>query len=195
MTDLEVDAPVDPRVERTRRVVLDATLDELARVGYGSLSIEGVAKRAGVGKATIYRHWDGKLDLVADAVTTLKQAVQPPESDDPRERIAGLVRALAEHLADSRFSACMPAIWEASERDPLVREFHHRTSAERRAIMVGLLENARDAGHLTPEVDLELITDQLAGPLFLHRLTASAPFPTERVDDLVAMVLDHHWRP
>jgi len=176
-------------------VVLDATLDELASVGYGRLTVEGVARRAGVGKATMYRHWDGKLDLVADAVTTLKQGVRPPDTEDHRERIAGLVRALAAHLAESRFSACMPALWEASERDPSVREFHHRTSSERRAVMVGLLEDARDAGHLASDVDLELLTDQLAGPLFLRRMTSSEPFPADRVDDLVAMVLDHHWRP
>ena len=68
MTDLSV----DPRVERTRRVVLDATLDQLAEVGYGALTIEGVARSANVGKATIYRHWEGKLDLVSDAIRTLE---------------------------------------------------------------------------------------------------------------------------
>src|SRR4029450_13783209 len=54
---------VDPRVERSRRVILEATLGELGEVGYGTLTIEAVAARAGVGKSTIYRHWPGKLEL------------------------------------------------------------------------------------------------------------------------------------
>lgn len=58
----------------------------------------------------MYRHWAGKLELVGDAVTTLKQQVQAPDTDDHRERITGLIRAIAGHLAESRFSACMPAL-------------------------------------------------------------------------------------
>src|SRR5262249_39485671 len=65
---------VDPRIERSRAVILEATLDELADVGYGAFTVEGVARRAGVSKATVYRHWDGKLELVADAVSRLKHS-------------------------------------------------------------------------------------------------------------------------
>src|SRR5580765_4898345 len=62
----------DPRIERSRRVILEAVLDELGAAGYGALTIESVAARAGVGKSTIYRHWAGKLELVEDAFRTLK---------------------------------------------------------------------------------------------------------------------------
>ena len=70
---------VDPRVERSRRVILEAVLEELGEVGYGAFTIEGVAARAGVGKSTIYRHWAGKLELVEDAFRTLKAHAQVPE--------------------------------------------------------------------------------------------------------------------
>lgn len=186
---------VDPRVERTRRVVLDATLDELAAVGYGALTVEGVARRAGVGKATMYRHWAGKLELVGDAVTTLKQQVQAPDTDDHRERITGLIRAIATQLAESRFSACVPALVEASERDDAVRRLHHAASAERRAYTESVLSDARRAGHLGDDIDVGLIAQLLVGPLFLRRLTTPEPFPIDRVDALVSMVLDPYWRP
>ncbi len=128
---------VDPRIERSRAVILEATLDELADVGYGAFTVEGVARRAGVSKATVYRHWDGKLELVTDAVALLKQMVQPPDTDDHRERIAGMLRGIAELLANSRFAACVPAVVSAAERDPALRAYHHRSSTERRAFMVG----------------------------------------------------------
>src|SRR5256885_1383400 len=67
-----VETDRDPRIERSRRVILEAALEELGQAGYGALTIESVAARAGVGKSTIYRHWPGKLALVEDAFRTLK---------------------------------------------------------------------------------------------------------------------------
>ena len=68
---------VDPRVERSRQVILQAALDELGEVGYGTFRIESVAARAGVGKSTIYRHWTDKLALIADAFETFHVQMSP----------------------------------------------------------------------------------------------------------------------
>lgn len=184
----------DPRIERSRTVILAATLDELAEVGYGAMSIESIARRAQVGKATVYRHWTTKLDLVADAIITLKQEVRVPVDGDLRTRIVGFLQGLAAHLADSRLSACMPAIVDASERDEAVREFHHRSSQERRAMFVGVLESAREAGHLGDDVDLTVLAEALVAPLFLRRLMTPHPYPPDEVERLVATVLDPSWR-
>src|SRR5580658_10786389 len=98
---------VDPRVERSRQVILQAALDELGDVGYGAFRIESVAARAGVGKSTIYRHWPDKLALIADAFETFHvQMVPSTETGSPRERIQSLVRHVAEVFVDSTFSVC-----------------------------------------------------------------------------------------
>src|SRR5829696_9981907 len=98
----------DPRVERSRRVILEAVLDELGEVGYGALTIEAVAARAGVGKSTIYRHWPGKLALIADAFQSLNVQPAPPEEGaSPRERITRLLHHLVERTVDSPFAACI----------------------------------------------------------------------------------------
>jgi AcrR family transcriptional regulator len=187
-------AEVDPRIERSRAVILEATLDELADVGYGAFTVEGVARRAGVSKATVYRHWDGKLELVTDAVALLKQMVKPPETDDHRQRIAGLLRGIADMLASSRFAACVPAVVSAAERDPALREYHHRSSTERRAFMVGILDEARLAGHLDSNVDTNMLAELLVAPIFFRRLMTPEPFPPDQVETLLAAVLDPHWR-
>src|ERR671911_1406491 len=106
-------AEPDPRVERSRRVILEAVLDELGDVGYGALTIEGVAARAGVGKSTIYRHWTGKLSLVEDAFRTLKAQVLVPESGTLRERVIGILQQVAGLVEESTYSACMPALIDA----------------------------------------------------------------------------------
>lgn len=64
---------MNPRIDRSRTTILEAILDELAEAGYGALTIEWSARRAGASKATVYRHRPGKLDLVVDAVTRLEQ--------------------------------------------------------------------------------------------------------------------------
>src|SRR5919109_3582311 len=102
-------AAEDPRVGRSRRVILEAVLDELGVVGYGALTIEAVAARAGVGKSTIYRHWAGKLALVEDAFRTLKAQALVPESGTLRERIVAYLEEVAGLVVESTYSACMPA--------------------------------------------------------------------------------------
>jgi AcrR family transcriptional regulator len=182
------DAPseVDPRVERSRRVILEATLDELGEIGYGAMTIESVARRAGVGKATIYRHWQGKLDLLRDALETLKRPIPPPTGGSARERIVALLEALIDTLGESRWSKCMPALIEAAARDETVQQFHHQFVAARRKIMVGLVEEGIAAGELAADLDPVLVAELLAGPIFYRRLmtgdACSRPLARQIVD-------------
>jgi AcrR family transcriptional regulator len=191
MVDLDatLGAEPDPRVERSRRVILEAVLDELGRVGYGALTIESVAARAGVGKSTIYRHWPGKLELVEDAFRTLKAPVVAPEGGTLRERVIAVLEQVACLVQESTYSACMPALIEASDRDPNVRAFHQSFSAERRAVLVGMLRDAVAAGELPPSADPELLADALVGPILVRRLMLVEPIEpgiaTELVDQLL----------
>jgi TetR/AcrR family transcriptional regulator, regulator of autoinduction and epiphytic fitness len=184
-----VDAEVDPRVERSRRVILEAVLEELGEVGYGALTIEPVAARAGVGKSTIYRHWPGKLALVEDAFRTLKAKVLVPESGTLRERITGFLEQVAGLIEESTYSACMPALIDAAERDPQVREFHCAFSAERREVLVDVLRDAVTTGELPKDADPELLADALFGPILMRRLMFYEPFDAKDVPALVEQIL------
>jgi TetR/AcrR family transcriptional regulator, regulator of autoinduction and epiphytic fitness len=182
-------AEPDPRVERSRRVILEAVLDELGAVGYGALTIEGVAARAGVGKSTIYRHWSGKLDLVEDAFRTLKAPVLAPEAGTLRERVTGLLEQVACLVEESTYSACMPALIEAAEHDAQVRDLHRRFSAERRAILIDLLREGIQQGELPSDADPELLGDALMGPVLVRRLMLYEPLDPALVPKLVDQVL------
>jgi AcrR family transcriptional regulator len=170
-------------------VILEATLDELGEVGYGAFTVEGVARRAGVGKATVYRYWPGKLALVADAIETLKQRPAADDDGTLRDRIVQLLRSLAAMVSDSRWAQCMPAIIDAASRDDAVREFHHRFAAECRTVLVGLLDEGRERGELPATLDVELACELLAGPVFYRKLMTPAPFPPDLVDAVVDRVL------
>jgi AcrR family transcriptional regulator len=180
---------VDPRVERSRRVILEATLDELGEIGYGAMTIESVARRAGVGKATIYRHWQGKLDLLADALETMKRPLPPPTEGSARERIVALLEALVDTLGESRWSRCMPALIDAAARDETVQRFHRQFVAARRQVMVGLIVEGIDAGELAADLDPVLTSELLAGPIFYRRLMTGEPFPPSLARQIVDLVL------
>jgi AcrR family transcriptional regulator len=181
---------VDPRIERSRMVILRAAVEELADTGYGGFTIESVAARAGVGKSTIYRHWHDKLGLIADAFETFHEQMVPAlEIADVRRSIELLVRHVAEVVVDSIFTRCIPALIEGAERDARVREFHHRYQAERRQALIDLIELGVAAGEFRRDIDPELATIALLGPIFYRRLMSGEPFDPTRAGDLVALVL------
>ena len=145
----------DPRILRSRAVILEAAVQELAEVGYGGVTIEAVAARAGVGKSTIYRLWRDKLDLIADAFETFHERMVPDLGELPHARaIELLLGHVAEVVVDSTFSRCIPAMIEGAERDPRVRDFFHAYSAERRQALIDLIRRGIEEGefdaHLIP---------------------------------------------
>jgi AcrR family transcriptional regulator len=184
-----VDTSQDPRVERSRRVILEAVLEELGTVGYGALTIEAVAARAGVGKSTIYRYWPGKLALVEDAFRTLKAQALIPDTGSLRDRIIAFLEQLATLVEESTYSACMPALIDAAERDPQVRAFHCEFSAERLSVLVDVLRDAVTNGELPADTAPELLADALVGPIVLRRLMSYEPFDPKLVPALVDQVL------
>jgi AcrR family transcriptional regulator len=180
---------IDPRVERSREVILQATLDELSEHGYGGLTIEGVAARAGVGKATVYRHWRNKLELLESALQELRADIVPDPQASPREQVVELFQTLAAYMGDSQFSRCVPAVIEAAEHDENVRTFHHRFTAERRQYGAQMLRRAQEAGDIDPDIDVEVAVDAIGGAIFWRRLTAPRGMTTDEVDALLALVL------
>lgn len=180
---------VDPRIIRTRQVVLTAVLEELAEAGHSQFTVESVAARSGVGKSTIYRHWDGKTQLIVDAMQTLNTQPAPDVGGSPRERIRQLLQHLAQALTDSTLGPATSALIEAAERDTEVRELFHVYSARRRRALVDAIAAGIDAGSLDETVDPELAAHALAGAIFYARLVTSTPLDTTAIDRLMTTVL------
>jgi TetR/AcrR family transcriptional regulator, regulator of autoinduction and epiphytic fitness len=172
-------------------VILRAAVQELAEAGYGGVTIESVAARAGVSKSTIYRHWKDKLALIADAFETFHEQMVPDLRDLPvRDAVASLLRHVAEVVTDSTFSRCIPALIEGAERDPRVRAFHHRYSAERRQAIIDLICRGIQHGDIRSDIDPELATTTLLGAIFYRRLMTGKAFDPDDAEQLVTLVLD-----
>ena len=183
------DAPVDPRVTRTRQVVLAAVVEELAGAGHAHFTIESVAARCGVGKSTIYRHWEGKSQLIADAMRTLNVQPAPQGEGAPRERIRQLLHHLAQALTEGVLGPAIPALVEAAERDHELRELVHRYTTDRRRALVDAIAAGVDAGLVDRTIDPELAAQALSGAIFYARLMTTTPMSGRTVDQLITTVL------
>jgi TetR/AcrR family transcriptional regulator, regulator of autoinduction and epiphytic fitness len=180
----------DPRVENSRRLIRRAALAELAEAGYGGFALESVAARAGVGRSTVYRHWNGKLPLIADALETLNvQPVAEEVTGSARERVEVLLRHLAEALVRSPFGGCMPALVHAAEQDATVREFLHQYSARRRQALVNAIAAGVETGEFPVRLDPEIASLALSGAIFYRRLMADEPVDPLEIPALVDTVL------
>lgn len=184
------DATVDPRVRRSRARITAAAIDELRATGYGDLTMEGVAARAGVGKATIYRHWSSKATLVLDAAQQMREHVAVPTTGTARQRLAAVYRTLISSLIEPGLSDCLPAILDAAGRDPeladLYREFLHGRRAPARAVLMAGI----DSGEIAADIDVDAVIDLIAGPVFYRRYIARRPQHPDDAVDLVNRVLD-----
>ncbi|MGH3732613.1 MAG: tRNA (N6-threonylcarbamoyladenosine(37)-N6)-methyltransferase TrmO [Acidimicrobiales bacterium] len=180
----------DPRIERTRRLVLGSVLEELGDVGYGGFTIESVASRAGVAKSTIYRHWEDKIALIVDAFESAHEEMVPDTSaGTARERAERLIHHVAEVLADSTFSRCIPALVEGAARDSRLRDFHYRYSEHRRQGLTDVLREGVASGEFPKVTDVELATVTLLGALFYRRLMSPLAFAPDRAGQLLDCVL------
>ncbi|GAB3528725.1 TetR/AcrR family transcriptional regulator [Arthrobacter monumenti] len=182
---------VDPRIERSRRVICEAALEELAEAGYGGFTIESVAARANVGRSTVYRHWPSKLSLITDALEALNQQPAPDlNADNPREQVEALLRHLTDALTRTTFSSCIPALIEAAEHDRTVRDFLYSYSTRRNSALVDVLRRGIETGDFPPTLDPELASAALAGAIFYRRLMTNRPLGPSDASALAGLMLD-----
>ncbi len=174
-----------PRDERVSGAILQAALDQLSAIGYARLTMEGVACQAGVSRATLYRRFRDKADLVTAAVAS-KVTLPDTPSVDPR---AELVTYLEEF--DARFAEpCLEVLGQliGTREDPRAMALHRaRVIAPRNAYARSLLEQARDRGDLCPDADIDLALQMLAGSVFYRRVSGATSLP-DWAERAVAMV-------
>ncbi|HXC23362.1 MAG TPA: helix-turn-helix domain-containing protein, partial [Solirubrobacteraceae bacterium] len=95
--------PGRPRSEQAEQAIIDAALELFGERGVDGVCVEAVAARAGVGKATIYRRWSSKEDLLIAALSTMKSPLRQPRGDSVREDLIQIVTAIAKDAGDPRF--------------------------------------------------------------------------------------------
>lgn len=180
-------ATARPRVEGDReREILDATLTVLADTGYDRLTMDAVATEAKASKATLYRRWSSKQELVVEAVCSHKQHPPMPHTGTLRGDLLATYCGLGG-LGDARSMGVLAAVVTAMARDQAFAEVYRRDFiGPKQRAMLAVLERAVARGEIRDDVDLELVAPALPG-IVLHRVFLLGD---EATPDLVARVID-----
>jgi AcrR family transcriptional regulator len=168
------------RVERSKKVVLAATYDLMTEVGLSGVSIDEVARRSGVAKTTIYRHWPSRSSLLLEACYQLSAKLQAPDSGSLKGDLEMLANAIVGILRSPR-STVLPSIIDAGERDEELAQLQSREFCGMEDVFRAVIQRGKQRGELpSRENTQELITAILA-PLFFRRW-----FSRESLDEPVA---------
>lgn len=180
-----------PRDERADRSIIAATLEIFADEGYHALSMEAVAARAEVGKATIYRRWQGKRQLVIDALATLNDDLPEFTGDTTRERLLQAMQHMANKDSDSLAGRIMPRMMAYSVSHPdLYAEYFDRVIMPRRRRLRTVLADGVDRGELRPDLDIDTAVMAVVGPILLQ---AHSPGHRHTTRNLPTALLDIVW--
>ncbi|WP_095152406.1 TetR/AcrR family transcriptional regulator [Pseudomonas sp. Irchel s3b5] len=165
-----------PRSEATRRQILDATIRLLQEKSIQAISIEAIAREAGVSKSTIYRWWDSKALVVIDAFIEnqmLKTAL--PRELGPREAIAQHFRSLVDQYSGWAGRLVAQILAEGQSDPSTLRDFRERFHYGRRAIIRETLEEWRVSGEISPDTDIEILMDLIYGAVYMRLMIGHAP--------------------
>lgn len=165
-----------PRSEQAHRAILEAALRLVAETGYEAVSMDAVAAEAGVGKATIYRRWAGKEELILDALAGIVERITVPDTGNVRSDLLAAMRdAVAAYEGPAHPARVFPGLVSEMSRSPrLAGAVRGGFLAARREAVREVLRRGVARGELRADLDEDLALDFLAGPLYYRALVFGA---------------------
>jgi len=186
--DPQARPPGRPRSERAHRAILQAANELLESEGFAAVTVEAIAKRAGVSKATVYRWWPNRAAVVMDGFLSIVSYEIPfPHTGRAREDIRIHMRRLAEAFSGKIGSTVAALIAEGQSDPELAEALRLRWLSVRRAEAREILELGIERGELREDLDPEVAVDVLYGPIYYRMLVGHAPLD----DDFADALADH----
>jgi AcrR family transcriptional regulator len=176
-----------PRSEEAHQAILDATLALLVEVGFSGLTVEGVAQRAGVGKATIYRRWSSKLPLIVEAFNQLP-ALEEVDSGNLVEDLTAMLRGYLQLFNQTPLATVLPSLAGERAHNPELSKLFDPVMKGRRQPLIRALERGIARGELPATLDVELAADLIVGPIAVKVMNGSRVNPRS-VGSIVEMAL------
>ena len=178
-----------PRSEQARKAILQSTLDLLKQVGFSDLSIEAIAARAGVGKATVYRWWPNKAALVIDAfVSAVGEELRFPYSGSVPNTLREQMRRWTA-VFRSPLGRIVATVIGAGQSEPeILRAFRDHWVEPRRREAREILRKGMEEGEIRNDLDPDTILDILYGPLYFRLLVQNAELNSEFVESVFSVI-------
>jgi AcrR family transcriptional regulator len=182
--------PGRPRSEQADQAIIEATLDVFAEKGFDGVCVELVAARAGVGKATIYRRWSNKEELLLAAFASLKSPFPEPEGVSVRDDLLAMVEVMCADKADPRKARRYALLLGEGDKYPrLMARYKESVVQPRRDAMRAVIRRGVETGELRPDTDDEIAMLQLTGAIMAQEKspdgTLDGDFAARLVDGLL----------
>lgn len=180
--------PRDPHVDRA---IIDAAVELLRDGGAEALTIEAVANRAAVSRASVYRRYANRVDLMEAAFYAVSaQKPPPPDTGSARGDLMELILRLREILLESDSGAMLPAMLGAARENAEVREALERFTSARRSPTIEVIRRGVERGEIAADVDPELLADTLVGAVIYRIFMRNGVIDDGVAESLVDMVLE-----
>ena len=173
------------------KAIRNAVMHELAEVGYGRLSIEAVARRAGVGKTAIYRRWSNKLEMVLEIVSAVaERSVPMPDTGSFASDLQLLMFIVSKALQHRIASQIIPDLMAEASRNPKIAETLQRAlRTHQLAVGDKIVGGAVARGELPADADPEIAVDMMLGPLYWRLAVSRMPIDDDYLEKLTGAVM------
>ena len=182
-----------PRSEKAQKAILAAAVELLLEQGLHAMSMDAVAERAGVSKATIYRWWPSKELLALDALATEWQVTAPDATRDTgslRGDLLARLRPWLRQLRDKPYGRVVAGLVATAQADAEFAELYlERFVRPRRDAMRPVLLRAIERGEIPANMDLEVALDLIYGPVYHRMLHGHAPLDERFARNLVDTIM------
>ncbi|BEL10219.1 TetR/AcrR family transcriptional regulator [Actinoplanes sichuanensis] len=170
--------------------IRNAVMTELAEVGYGRLSIEAVARRAGVGKTAIYRRWSNKLEMVMEIISDVAERKVPlPDTGSFAGDLSLLLMIVSTALRHRMASQIIPDLMAEAARNPQIAETLQRAlRTHQQAVGEKLIGQAVARGELPTGTDPAVAVDLILGPLYWRLAVAREPIEEDYLEKFTVAV-------
>jgi AcrR family transcriptional regulator len=176
---------------RVRAAALAATLEELAAGGFAALSLDRVARRAGVNKSTLYRRWGTREELVLEAMLErAAEQVSVPDTGSLRMDLLELARTAAANSATAEVAAMARAVVAESPHNSKLAAASRRFWAERLALDSVIVERAIERGEVAAGTEPQRVIEAVLGPIHLRLLLTGESVDRSFLETIVDVVVD-----
>jgi len=171
--------------------IVDAVFDELAEKGFLGMSMDGVARRAGVGKSALYRRWPSKVEMTASVLSVLSVIEQPATDTGSFEGdVRALLDDILEWLSTPHIRRIYPDLLAEAQRNPVLADaLMDHVGRPRRVRAQAVLERAASRGELDAGADQDMILDVFAALIFWRLIALSRPVTPAYLDKIAVLIL------
>ena len=166
---------VDLRVRHSKQVVMATTYELLSEEGLAGVTVDAVARRSGVAKTTIYRHWPSREALLLDACAQMGPHFDVPDAGSFSKDLRALVQRVVEQLLSDPYAAVLLSLMDAAERNPDLAALLAAAQAKLVEAVRTVLARARLRGELPRLPDPSDVAALIVGPLLYRRLFSHEP--------------------